>query len=77
MSVLTCPMQAGTVLANVRYAFTVAGVQGTTQTTGITQPDNRFAFFRISCTLPTDVENVVIFDNTDATNYNVLNPDIS
>jgi hypothetical protein len=69
--IFTVPLQAGTVLANVRYRWMALGVEGSALSTGITQPSATFPVFRISATPPTGAEELYVYDNTDATNWNV------
>src|SRR5947207_3328382 len=68
--ILTVPLQPGTVLANVRYKWIAAGVAGAVQSTGITQPDASFAIFEITTTPPANAEEIIVYDNTDVTNWN-------
>jgi hypothetical protein len=75
--VLTVPLRLGTLLANVQYAWTIAGVQGGFLTSGITQPAASFAIFRISVAVPVGAEGLLVSDATDPTNYNVGDFEIS
>lgn len=64
------PLASGTTLANVRYLWIANGTAGLAQTTGITQPDATFPVFRISATPPASVEQLIVYDNMDSTNWN-------
>jgi hypothetical protein len=68
--ILTIPLQPGTVLANVRYKWLVAGAYGPEQSTGITQPDVTFPEFRFVAEPPDGAEEIVAYDVTDVTNWN-------
>jgi hypothetical protein len=69
--IFTVPLQPGTLLANVLKKWIAAGVAGTPDSVGITQPDATFAVFRIDDTPPADAEEVVVYDSSDLTNWNV------
>lgn len=69
--ILTIPLQPGTLLANVRYRWIVAGVEQAVQSTGITQPDPNFPLFNFNVTPPSAADEIIAFDNTDLTNWNV------
>ncbi len=70
--IMTALLRPGTLLSNVRWAWIAAGVLGATQTTGITQPDSGHPIFRVDVgTPPSGAEELEIWDNSDATNWNV------
>lgn len=71
LMVLTVPLQTGTTLANVRYKWIVAGVIGSALSTGVTQPSLTYPTFRLSLVPPTGAEEVIVYDSTDTTNWNV------
>lgn len=68
---LTIPLQAGTTLANVRYYWIVAGVKQSVQSTGISQPDATFSLFEFDVTPPSGADEIVAYDATDVSNWNV------
>lgn len=68
--VVTVPLQSGTTLANVRYEWIASGTAGSAQSSGITQPDSTYAMFRISATPPGGAEEMIVYDNSDTTNWN-------
>jgi hypothetical protein len=72
--IFVTPLQPGTTLANVRYAWITNGVYGTPASTGITQPTATFAIFRIDtgAVAPTGAEELVVYDSTDTVNNWVL-----
>lgn len=74
--IFTVPLQSGTVLANVRFKWIVAGVEGPEIATGITQPDVTFAMFRIEADPPVDTEEMIVYDSTDTSNWNVGDYDL-
>jgi hypothetical protein len=74
--IFTVPLNPGTTLANVVYAWITNGVFGTPTATGITQPTASFPIFRVDtgATIPTGAEEVVVYDTTDTVNnWNVAN----
>lgn len=74
--IFTVPLQAGTSLANVRYKWLAAGVTGPELALGITQSDATFPIFRIEITPPTNAEELIVYDTTDTTNWNVGDYDL-
>ena len=68
---LTIPLGYGTQLANVRYRWIVGGVEQAEQSVGVTQPDTNFAFFEFNITPPDGAEEILAYDVTDLTNWNV------
>ena len=69
--VFTVPLQPGTSLANVVYLWIAAGAAGVATSSGVTQPSASFAVFRIDSTPPANAEEMIVYDNTDLTNWNV------
>jgi hypothetical protein len=69
--ILSIPLQPGTALANVRYRWIVGGVEQAEQSSGISQPDASFPLFLFSVTPPLNAEEIVAYDATDLTNWNV------
>jgi hypothetical protein len=70
--IMTIPLQDGTLLANVRWAWITAGIFGATQSSGITQPDVNHALFRVDVAIPpVNAEEVIAWDQTDLSNWNV------
>lgn len=69
--ILTVPLQPGTDLANVRYLWIAGGVAGSPSSTGITQPSATFPVFRFDITPPADAEELIVYDDTDNSNWNV------
>lgn len=69
--ILTVPLQPGTLLANVRYRWIALGAIGAEENAGITQPWATVPTFRIDDTPPADAEELIVYDSTDATNWNV------
>ncbi len=68
----------GTILANVRYQWLVAGALGGALSAGITAVDALFPYeFRIDAVPPTDFEELYAYDVTDATNYTKGRPQIA
>lgn len=55
-------------IENVRYQWLAAGVMGSVVSSGITQVGG-FYLFRIDTTAPTDAEELIVFDNSDPSNY--------
>lgn len=68
---LTIPLGSGTALANVRYRWIVGGVEGPQLSAGISQPDVNFAFFEFNVTPPDGAEEIIAYDVTDLSNWNV------
>lgn len=67
----------GTLLANVRYQWLVAGALGGALSAGITAVDALFPYeFRIDAVPPTDFEEIYAYDVTDVTNYTKGRPQI-
>jgi hypothetical protein len=69
--IATIPLQPGTVLANVLYEWLASGAPTTPTASGVTQPDTRFAVFRIDSTPPTGAEELIAYDSTNLANWNV------
>src|SRR5215475_46286 len=70
--ILTIPLYPGTLLANVRYFWIVAGVEQPPLSTGITQPDTDRPVFRFDVVPPVNAEEIIAYDNTAPnTNWNV------
>src|SRR5438270_11323250 len=69
--ILTIPLQPGTALANVRYRWIVAGVEQGAQSSGISQPDASFPLFEFNVTPPSGADEIIAYDVTDLTNWNV------
>ena len=69
--IFTVPLLPGTTLANVVYIWIAAGAAGAVTSTGITQPSSSFAVFRIDSVPPTNAEEMIVYDTTDLTNWNV------
>jgi hypothetical protein len=68
---ISIPLQPGTNLASVRYRWIVGGVEQAEQSTGISQPDVNFPLFMFSVTAPANAEEIVAYDITDLSNWNV------
>lgn len=68
---LTVPLGTGTLLSNVRYYWIVAGVKQAVQTSGITQPDPTFPVFQFDVTPPSGADELVAYDDSDTSNWNV------
>jgi hypothetical protein len=69
--IFSVPLQPGTTLANVVYIWYAAGAPSAPTSVGVTQPSASFAVFRIDSTPPTNAEEMVVYDSTDLTNWNV------
>lgn len=69
--IFSIPLRTGTVLANVRYKFIVGTVEGSEQSSGITQPDTNFAVFLFEVVPPPGTTEIIAYDTTDLTNWNV------
>lgn len=69
--ILTVPLQVGTTLSNVRYRWIVSGVEGSPLSAGITQPSATYPVFRFNVTPPAGAEELIAYDTTDTTNWNV------
>jgi hypothetical protein len=69
--IFTVPLIPGTTLANVVYLWIAGGIAGTPTSSGVTQPSASFAVFRIDSTPPTNAEEMIVYDSTDITNWNV------
>jgi hypothetical protein len=69
--IFTVALQSGTTLANVVYLWIASGVVGGATSSGVTQPSASFAVFRIDSTPPAGAEEMVVYDSTDLTNWNV------
>jgi hypothetical protein len=68
--ILTVPLAAGTLLANVAYRWIIAGAIGGQLTAGITQPSASFPVFRFDVVPPDGAEELIVYDSTDLTNWN-------
>jgi hypothetical protein len=71
LMIFTVPLYPGTTLANVVYEWLASGAPGVTTSSGVTQPDTNFAVFRIDSVPPTNAEEMIVWDSTDLTNWNV------
>src|SRR5260370_40793130 len=69
--ILSVPLRAGTTLANVRYEWIAGGIAGGVLSSGITQPSGSYPVFRIVVTPPPSAEELIVFDVSDNTNWNV------
>jgi hypothetical protein len=69
--IFTVPLQPGTTLANVVYLWIASGAAGAATSSGVTQPSASFAVFRIDSTPPVGAEEMIVYDNTDISNWNV------
>lgn len=69
--ILSIPLQAGTSLSNVRYKFIVGTTEGVEQSAGISQPDSNFAVFLFDVVPPDNTTEVIAYDVTDLTNWQV------
>jgi len=69
--IFTVPLQPGTTLANVVYLWIANGAAGSATSAGVTQPSASFAVFRIDSVPPTNAEEMIVYDSTDLTNWNV------
>lgn len=69
--IFTVPLQPGTTLANVVYLWIANGVASAATSSGITQPTTSFAVFRIDSAPPTGAEEMILYDTTDNSNWNV------
>jgi len=69
--IFTVPLQPGTTLANVVYLWISNGVAGTATSSGVSQPSATFAVFRIDSTPPPGAEQMIVYDSTNTSNWNV------
>lgn len=69
--IFTVPLQSGTTLSNVRYRWIAAGIEGSEQSSGITQPDVTWPLFVIHATPPANAQEIRVYDSTDSDNWNV------
>ena len=69
--IFTVPLQPGTMLSNVVYEWIVSGAPTIPSSSGVSIPDTNFAVFRIDCVPPTDAEELIVWDSTNITNWNV------
>lgn len=69
--IISIPLQPGTLLANVRYKFIIGTTESTEETTGISQPNINFAVFLFDVTLPDGTTELIAYDATDLSNWNV------
>lgn len=74
--IFTVPLRTGTTLANVRYKWLAAGSEGPELVFGITQPDATFPIFRIEIDPPANAEELIVYDTTDTTNWNIGDYDL-
>ena len=58
-------------LSNVVYEWIVSGAPTIPSSSGVSIPDTNFAVFRIDCVPPTDAEELIVWDSTNITNWNV------
>ena len=68
------PLAAGTLLTNVRYKWLQKGYYGVEQGNAdgtVAQPDATFPNFRITTDPPPNAEELVAYDATDLSNFNV------
>jgi hypothetical protein len=68
---LSIPLQPGTVLSSVRFRWIVGGVEQAEQSSGISQPDANFPLFLFTVVPPANAEEIVAYDVTDLSNWNV------
>lgn len=71
MSTIFVPLRYDTLLSNVRYIFTIAGATQNVLSSGVTQPSLSFPLFRILLEVPSGAEELLVYDESDSTNYNL------
>jgi hypothetical protein len=70
--IFTVPLAPGTILANVVYEWIISGAPTVASASGVTQPDSKFAVFRINIpTVDPNAEEMVVYDSTNTANWNV------
>lgn len=72
--IINVSLRPGTTLSNVRYRWITNGILGSEISTGITQPDATYPLFRFNVTPVYGSEELIIYDSTDSTNWNVGTP---
>src|SRR5262245_29102557 len=69
--IFTVPLLPGTTLANVVYIWINGGTVTAPTASGVTQPSASFAVFRIDSIPASNAEEMIVYDSTDITNWNV------